>query len=98
MEEKRITLDEIIEQYGLTLWATIKTEKGKTYQYMDFDGINVLINDWDKSFQLKWMVPRSSITLENPNCSPYDHPNHFDKHYKRFRDAVATYKCGLNNM
>ncbi len=97
-EEKRITIDEIVEKHGLTLWSTSTTAKGKSYQYMDFDGINVIINEWDKSFQLKWLIPRSIFTIECPVCSPYDYPNHFEKIYKRFIDAVTTFKCGVNYM
>ena len=96
--EKRITLEEIITNYGLTLWSTSTTEKGKSYQYMDYDGINVIINEWDKSFQFKWLVPKSIFTIECPTCSPYDYPNHFDKMYKIFVDTVTVYKCGLNYM
>lgn len=96
VEEKILTLDDIISKYGLTLWATANTAQGKSYQYMDFNGINVIINEWDKSFELKWIIPQSIFTIECPSCSPYDHPNHFDRTYRRFVDAVTVYKCGLN--
>lgn len=95
-EENRITQTDIIEKYGLTLWSTANTAKGKSYQYMDFDGINVIINEWDKSFQLKWLIPRSIVTIECPVCSPYDHPGHFDRMYRQFNNVVTTYKCGIN--
>lgn len=97
-EEPKITLNELVEKYGLTLWSTANTEKGKSYQYMDFDGINVIINEWDKSFQLKWLIPKSIYTIECPLCSPYDYPNHFERTYKRFQEVVCVYKCGLNYM
>ena len=96
--EQQLTLDDIINKYGLTLWSTATTAQGKSYQYLDFDGINVIINEWDKSFQLKWLVPKSIFTIECPTCSPYDYPNHFDRTYKRFQDVVTVYKCGLNYM
>ena len=96
--EQRLTLEDIINKYGLTLWSTANTAQGKSYQYMDYDGINVIINEWDKSFQLKWLVPKSIFTIECPTCSPYDYPNHFDRTYKRFQDVVTVYKCGLNYM
>lgn len=96
--EQRPTLEDIINKYGLTLWSTANTAQGKSYQYMDYDGINVIINEWDKSFQLKWLVPKSIFTIECPTCSPYDYPNHFDRTYKRFQDVVTVYKCGLNYM
>lgn len=44
-EEKRPTLEEIVAKYGLTLWSTANTAQGTSYQYMDFDGINVIINE-----------------------------------------------------
>lgn len=97
-EEKRITLNEIIEKYGLTLWCTANTANGKSYQYMDLDGINIIINEWDKSFQFKWLVPNSIFTIECPVCSPYDYLNHFSQTYNRFKNVVTTYKCGLNYM
>lgn len=97
-EEKRITLDEIVEKHGLTLWSTTNTTRGKTYQYIDFDGINIIINEWDKSFQLKWNIPESIMMIECPNCSPYDHPVHFERMYKRFKDIISVYECGLNYM
>ena len=96
--EQRLTLEDIINKYGLTLWSTANTAQGKSYQYMDYDGINVIINEWDKSFQLKWLVPKSIFTIECPICSPYDYPNHFDRIYKRFQDVLTVYKCGLNYM
>ena len=37
-EEKRPTLEEIVAKYSLTLWSTANTAKGKSYQYMDYDG------------------------------------------------------------
>ena len=92
----KITLDEIVETYGLTLWSTYNTSKGKSYQYMDYNGINVIINEWDKSFELKWNIPQSIFTIECPTCSPYDHPNHFNKMYMNFADKINIYKCGLN--
>ena len=96
--EQRPTLEDIINKHELTLWSTANTAQGKSYQYMDYDGINVTINEWDKSFQLKWLVPKSIFTIECPACSPYDHPYHFDRTYKRFQDVVTVYKCGLNYM
>jgi hypothetical protein len=95
-EEKRPTLDELVTKYGLTLWSTANTAKGKSYQYMDCDGINVIINEWDKSFQLKWLIPKSIFTIECPSCSPYDYPHHFERTYRRFVDVVCTYRCGVN--
>lgn len=96
-KEKRPTLEDIVNKHGLTLWSTANTANGKSYQYMDYDGINVIIND-DKSFELRWHVPKSIFTIECPTCSPYDYPGHFDRTYKRFQDVVTVYKCGLNYM
>lgn len=96
--EQRLTLEDIINKYGLTLWSTATTAQGKSYQYMDYAGINVIINEWDKSFQLKWMIPESIFTIECPVCSPYDYPNHFDRTYKKFVNTVYIYRCGLNYM
>lgn len=95
--EQRPTLEEIINKYGLTLWSTANTAQGKSYQYMDSNGINVIINEWDKSFQLKWFVPKSIFTIECPVCSPYDYPNHFDRVYRRFQIVVNVYKFGENH-
>ena len=97
-EETRLTLEDIINKYGLTLWSTTNTAQGKSYQYMDYAGINVIINEWDKSFQFKWGIPNSLFTIECPICSPYDYPNHFDRTYKQFVHAVYVYRCGLNYM
>lgn len=97
-KEKRPTLEEIVAKYGFTLWSTAYKAQGKSYQYRDFDGINVIINEWDKSFQLKWIVPNSIFTIESLTYSPYDYPNHFDRIYKQFQDVVTTYKCGVNYM
>lgn len=96
--ETRLTLEDIINKYGLTLWSTANTAKGKSYQYLDYDGIGVVINEWDKSFQLKWLIPKSIFTIECPSCSPYDDSNHFERMYKWFQDAVTVYRCGLNYM
>ena len=96
MEEKRPTLEELVVKYGLTLWSTANTAKGKSYQYMDYNGINVIINEWDKSFQFKWLVPQSIFTIECPLCSPYDHPGHFARIYEKFDTCVSMYRNGLN--
>lgn len=93
-----MTLVDLEVRYGLTLWSTAYTGNGRSYQYMDYNGINVIINEWDKSFQFKWMVPKSIFTIECPTCSPYDYPEHFDRTYKRFQEVVDVYKCGLNYM
>ena len=94
-DEVKPTLEDIINKYGLTLWSTATTDQGKSYQYMDHDGINVIINEWVKSFQFKWLIPKSIFTIECPTCSPYDNPNHFDKMYKIFVDTITVYKYGL---
>lgn len=81
-------MEELAQNYNLTLWATINTDEGKSYQYMDARGINVIFHDWDKSFELKWMIPRTIFTVGCPRCSPYDLPGHFDKMYKRFFNVI----------
>ena len=96
MEEKALTLEEIVSTYGFTLWSSANTAQGKSYQYLDWTGINLIINEWDKSFQLKWSIPQSIFTLECPTCSPYDHPGHFARIYRRFDDCVSIYRNGLN--
>ena len=57
-------MDELITKYGLILWSTSYTPKGKSHQYMDPFGINVIINEWDKSFELKWSIPKTIFTIE----------------------------------
>ena len=91
-----MTLEELVEKYQLTMWCSCNTAKGKSYTYMDRFGVNVIINDWDKSFQLKWIVPRSIFTIECPECSPYDHPGHFDKMYQKFINVIAVYQNACN--
>lgn len=81
-------MEELVTRYALTLWATMNTPKGQSYQYIDSKGINVIFNEWDKSFELKWNVPKTIFTVECPSCSPYDHPNHFDKMYKKFFNVI----------
>ena len=44
-KEKRPSLEEIVANYGFTLWLTAYSAQGKSYQYMDFDRINVIINE-----------------------------------------------------
>ena len=87
-----MTIDEFAKEHNLTCWSTSYDAKGKSYTFMDDQGINVIVNEWDKSFALKWLVPRSIFTVECPTCSPYDHPGHFEKLYNKFINVVEIYK------
>ena len=77
-------LNELAKEFDLTLWATINTEQGKAYQYMDPIGINIIFNEWDQSFELKWLIPKSIFTIECPTYSPYTNKEHFQKIYLKF--------------
>ena len=46
-------IEELAKEFELTLCSTANTDKGKSYQYMDPIGINIIFNEWDKSFELK---------------------------------------------
>ena len=43
-------LDELAKQFEFTLWATMNTERGLAYQYMDPIGINIIFN-WNPSLR-----------------------------------------------
>lgn len=88
-------LDLLAEKYHLTLWATIRSGDTVTYQYMDNQGINVLITPSTKGFVLKWNVPSSVFTVECPECSPYDNAEHFDKIYRKFSNTIFKIRRGL---
>lgn len=88
-------LDELAAQFELTLWATMNTEQGKVYQYMDPIGINVIFNEWDQSFELKWLIPKSIFTIECPTCSPYTNKEHFQKIYLKFWRAIRAFKLNM---
>ena len=90
-------LDELAKEFNLTLWATMNTAKGKSYQYMDSQGINVIFNEWDQSFELKWMIPRSIFTIECPSCSPYTNKEHFNKIYGQFWKTIYSFNINMPN-
>lgn len=85
----------LVDKYELSLFATSTTPKGKQFIYIDQFGINVVFNEWDKSFELTWIVPNTIFQLTCPNCSPYDYPGHFDRMYKKFVNIVADFKWSL---
>ena len=84
-------LDELAAQFEFTLWATMITEQGKAYQYMDPIGINVIFNEWDQSFELKWLIPRSIFTIECPSCTPYTNKEHFQRTYLKFWRTIRAW-------
>ncbi|MBQ3543428.1 MAG: hypothetical protein IJA34_00325 [Lachnospiraceae bacterium] len=85
-------MDKLIERYNFTLWATIVNQEGRSYQYMDAHGINILINEKTKEFSFEWCVPKSIFSIKCPTCSPYDKEEHFDKMYNKFLILVLKVK------
>jgi hypothetical protein len=90
-------LEELAREHNLTLWATANTTQGKSYQYMDSQGINVIFNEWDQSFELKWLIPRSIFTIECPSCSPYTNKEHFNRIYGQFWKAIYSFNINMPN-
>lgn len=88
-------LEELAKEFELTCWSTSNTAKGKSYTYMDKQGINVIFNEWDKSFEFKWLVPKSIFTIECPSCSPYDNKEHFTKMYTKFWKMIFSFNCNM---
>ena len=85
-------LDEIAKEHRLQLWATMNGEKGKSYQYMEMTyGINVIFNEWDESYEIKWLIPKSIFTIECPSCSPYTNREHFDRMYVKFWKTIFRF-------
>lgn len=62
-------IEELAKEFELALWNTTNTEKGKSYQYIDPIGINIIFNEWDKSFELKWLIPKSIFTIESAQAA-----------------------------
>ena len=90
-------LNEIAKEHELTLWATSNSEQGKSYIYLDNRGINVIFNEWDQSFEFKWMIPRSIFTIECPACSPYTNKEHFVKMYGQFERLIFSFNFNMPN-
>ena len=90
-----IEIKELAKEFELTLWSTSNTERGTSYQYMDKQGINVIFNEWDKSFELKWLIPKSIFTIECPSCSPYTNKEHFSKMYTKFWKTVFSFNANM---
>lgn len=88
-------LDELAKQFELTLWCTANTEQGKSYQYMDPIGINIIFNEWDQSFELKWLIPKSIFTIECPSCSPYTNKEHFQKIYLKLWRTIRAWNSNM---
>jgi hypothetical protein len=88
-------IKELANEFEFTLWSTINTEKGKSYQYMDSLGINIIFNEWDESFELKWLIPRSIFTIECPSCSPYSNKEHFQKIYLKFQRTIRAWNINM---
>lgn len=88
-------LNELAKEHNLTLWATSNSDKGKSYIYMSDNGINVIFNEWDQSFEFKWMIPRSIFTIECPTCTPYTNKEHFDKMYNQFWRTIFSFNMNM---
>ena len=88
-------IKELANEFEFTLWSTINTEKGKSYQYMDSLGINIIFNEWDHSFELKYLIPRSIFTIECPSCSPYTNREHFQKIYLKFWKTIRVWNTSM---
>jgi hypothetical protein len=84
-------LDELAAQFEFTLWATMNTAQGKA----DPIGINVIFNEWDQSFELKWLIPKSIFTIECPSCSPYTNKEHFKKIYLKFWRTIRAFTINM---
>lgn len=87
IESKIKAVKEIAEKRGFTLWATIN---GKTLQFMDRFGVNIIVNADTGEFELKRLIPKSIFTMECPSCSPFDNDEHFSKIYRAFRRVTRT--------
>lgn len=98
MNDTKNKLEKLVEKYAWTLCYTSNSSKGTSYSYRDYNGINIIINEWDKRFKMRWSVPHSIFTIECPTCCPYDDQDHFDRIYKQFDAVVCTYRCGENYM
>jgi hypothetical protein len=88
-------LEELTKEFDLTCWSTCTTVNGKSYTYMDPLGINVIFNEWDQSFELKWMIPKSIFTIECPPCSPYTNIEHFRRIYLKFWRMIREWHCHM---
>ena len=88
-------IEELAKEFELTLWSTANTEKGKSYQSMDPSGINIIFNEWDRSFELKWLIPKSIFTIECPSCSPYTNTEHFRKIYLKFWRTIRAWNVNM---
>lgn len=79
----------LAEKRGFSLWATLG---GKKLQMMDRDGINLIVDPETQEFELAWAIPKSIFQISCPKCSPFTNEEHFDRMYRKFRQAVITYK------
>lgn len=87
--------EELAKEFELTLWSINSDVSGKSYQYMDSIGINVIFNEWDQSFELKWMIPKSIFTIECQKCSPYTNAEHFRKIYLKFWRTIRAWNGNM---
>lgn len=88
-------MERLAEKFELTLWSTCSNTQGKSYIYMDPLGINIIFNDWDQSFEFKWMIPKSIFTIECPNCSPYTNEEHFTRLYLKFWKMIRNFQINM---
>ena len=88
-------LDELAKEHNLTIWATCNTEQGKSYIYMGSQGINVIFNEWDQSFEFKWAIPRSIFTIDCPTCTPYTKKEHFNRMYGQFWRTIYSFNLNM---
>lgn len=80
---------ELAEKRGFSLWATLG---GRKLQMMDRYGINLIVDPETQEFELAWAIPKSIFQISCPKCSPFTNEEHFDRMYRKFRQAVITYK------
>lgn len=85
----RAVIDELVKDYGFTLWATERAGNKVEYHYMEtLYGINLWVNLDTREFRMEWMIPHSIFSVKCPLCSPITNEEHFVKMLRKFKRVV----------
>lgn len=81
--------EDLIEKRGFQIWAV---HNMREFRAMDRWGINIFVNWEEDSFRIAWSIPKTILTLNCPECSPFSSQTQFEKMYFGFKKQVRKLK------
>lgn len=91
MGVNKIVVEKWLQENGFSLFGKVDSEENIKYFYLDEYGINLLIDYNTGIFEMSWIIPHSTFSIESGEMAPVWNLNHLDKMCKRFRKEVRAH-------